>query len=62
MKGCLRCELTRARLIAAGLLLVGTSPHIVVARLNGPQGESYYLKGDAIWRRNNPTDIRILPL
>lgn len=47
---CLRCELTRARLKAAALALVGWPLDRIAGYLSLAYGERYYVEGGALYR------------
>uniref|UniRef100_A0AAU7YTG6 Uncharacterized protein n=1 Tax=Stenotrophomonas phage vB_SmaS_QH3 TaxID=3229738 RepID=A0AAU7YTG6_9CAUD len=47
---CLRCELTRARLKAAALALVGWPLDRIAGHLSSCYGERYYVEGDRLYR------------
>lgn len=47
---CIKCELTRARMKATALLIVGLSLEAVAARLTATYGERYYVEGGALYR------------
>lgn len=47
---CLRCELTRARLKAAALALVGWPLDRIAGHLSSCYGETYYVEGDRLYR------------
>lgn len=50
MMTCLKCELTRAKIKAALLSSVGTSPSGIAAHLSKAYGERYYVEDGAIYR------------
>lgn len=56
---CLRCEVTRARVIAAGMALVGKSQEEIAAFLTATLGAVYLVDNGVIFRSNNPVNIRI---
>jgi len=47
---CLACELTRARLKAAALALVGWPLSRIAEHLSDCYGERYYVEGDKLYR------------
>lgn len=49
---CLSCELTRAKLWANTLLVIGTSPHKVAEDLNKRYGPYYYIIGRELLRKS----------
>jgi len=57
---CLRCEVTRARIRAAYGLIVGRTLADIAADLSKRYGASYEVRGNEIWRRNNPVDVFVL--
>ncbi len=47
---CLKCELTRAKLKTAGLLIVGWPLSRIAEHLSDCYGERYYVEGDKLYR------------
>lgn len=47
---CLRCELSRARLKAAALALVGWPLDRIAGHLSSCYGERYYVEGGTLYR------------
>lgn len=57
---CLRCEVARAKLIAAGMSIVGKSLFDITQSLNDRYGAHFKLVDNAvIYRNNSPVDIHI---
>lgn len=48
---CLRCELTRAKIIAAGMAGLRRDVETITAELVSRYGEAYYRKGRCIFRK-----------
>lgn len=57
---CLKCEVLRARLIAAGMVIVGKTHEQIAAHLSSRYSAKYFVDTNAVWRDNNPSPIRIL--
>lgn len=56
---CVECEVIRARIIAAGLLIVGKSLDDIAAHLTVRYGVVYFVDKGELWRSNNPSSILI---
>lgn len=54
---CLACELTRARLKAAALALVGWPLDRIAGHLSVCYGERYYVEGGKLYRESVPRNV-----
>lgn len=57
---CLKCEVLRARLIAAGMLIVGKQLWQIAEHLSTRYGAKYFVDNNAVMRDSNPVAITIL--
>ena len=57
---CLRCEVVRAKIIAAGMAGLRRSGEQIVAELCGRYGDVYFLVEKRVMRKSYPEDLFII--
>jgi len=57
---CLRCEVVRAKIIAAGMAGLRRSGEQIVSELCGRYGDVYFLQGLSVMRKSYPEDLFII--
>lgn len=56
---CLKCEVYRAKLLAAFMWAAGKKPDAIADALTESLGARYYVDSGAIWRAHYPRSIKI---